>query len=230
MAAEPLDFPVRPTKPSEWGSKKKRFSLEMVLGVSTNIFTVFREMTEFWQFREVDVTGRGDMRQLMPADGGTNVHDGIPTVVQKRVCKIVHINFNIQSNKYAEVYKEGGNLDVYSWMGHMGMFYMSFSTYFGISPGGFGINSSLMNKIFGDGVSHMEKLRSNLDSLFLAENPLITTIENITVLDNPFWGTTAGDKVDLTCILMNLPGKLVKSNEMRSLPQRALKTSSKRMF
>ncbi|OEU14099.1 hypothetical protein FRACYDRAFT_242451 [Fragilariopsis cylindrus CCMP1102] len=205
MVVEPLDFPVRPTKPSEWGSKKKRFSLEMLLGVSTNMFSVFRDMTELWQFREVDVTGKGDMRKLMLADGGTNVPDGIPTLVQKRVRKIVHINFNLQGNTYAEVYRESENLDVYSWMGRMGMFYMPFSTYFGISPGGAGINSNLMNKIFDDGVSHMEKLRSNLDSLFLAENPLVTTIENITVLDNPFWGTTAGDKVDLTFILMNLP-------------------------
>ena len=220
MVVEPLDFPVRPTKPSEWGSKKKRFSLEMLLGVSTNMFSVFRDMTELWQFREVDVTGKGDMRQLMLADGGINVPDGIPTLVQKRVRKIVHINFNLQAqgNTYAEVYKESENLDVYTWMGHMGMFYMCFSTYFGISPGDAGINSNLMNKIFDDGVSHMEKLRSNLDSLFLAENPLVTTIENITVLDNPFWGTTAGDKVDLTFILMNLPGKFSSKIQRDAVP------------
>ena len=67
--------------------------------------------------------------------------------------------------------------------------------------------SYAMNLIFDDGLNHMETLRSNLDSLYKADNPLVTTLENITVLDNPFWGTTAGDMVDLTFIMINMPGK-----------------------
>lgn len=219
MTVEPLDFPVHPTKPSEWGSKKNRFSLEMLLGVGTNMFSVFSGMTDLWQFREVDVTGKGDMRKLMLADGGTNVPDGIASLVQKRVRKIVHVNFNILGDTYAEIYKKSENLNVYEWMSFMGLYYGGFSTYFGISSGDeCCIHSILMNKIFDDGVSHMEKLRSNLDSLFLAENPLVTTLENITVLDNPFWGTTAGDKVDLTFILMNVPGKFSSKIQRDAAP------------
>merc|ERR1719162_867811 len=76
--------------------------------------------------------------------------------------------------------------------------------YFGIGPVW---SSYAMNLIFDDGYNHMKTLRSNLDSLYKADNPLVTTLENITVLDNPFWGTTAGDMVDLTFIMINMPGK-----------------------
>ena len=70
---EPLKFPIHPTKPSEWGSKKQRFSLEMLLGSGTNALG-FHDTPdhEYNQVREVDVTGNGDMRNLMLMDGGTN--------------------------------------------------------------------------------------------------------------------------------------------------------------
>jgi len=152
------------------------------------------------------VTGNGDMRNLMLMDGGTNFGNPIPTLVQKRVRKIVHVHFNIAYNRrkegfsYADIYNNSTNLN--EWMTNMNV--GDFGAYFGMGSAPI---SYPMNLIFDDGYTHMETLRSNLDSLYEADNPLVTTVENITVLDNPFWGTTAGDTVDLTFIMINMPGK-----------------------
>jgi len=204
---EPLNFPVHPTKPWEWGSKKQRFSLEMLLGAGTNFMGFFQGHlgVQYNQVREVDVTGNGDTRKLMLMDGGTNLLDGIPSLVQKRVRKIVHVHFDLGFNQrnpgfsYAEIYN---STNLNEWMTNMNV--DALGTYFGM---GYTTISNAMNLIFDDGYNHMKTLRSNLDSLYEADNPLITTLENITVLDNPFWGTTAGDKVDLTFIMLTLPGK-----------------------
>ena len=162
---------------------------------------------EYNQVREVDVTGNGDMRNLMLMDGGTNAINPIPILVQKRVRKIVHIHFDIAFNKrkpgfsYADIYNNSTNLN--EWMTNMNLVNL-LGAYFGM--GSYDI-SYATNLIFDDGYKHMKTLRDNLDSLYKADNPLVTTLENITVLDNPFLGTTAGDKVDLTFIMMNLPNK-----------------------
>ena len=37
-------------------------------------------------------------------------------------------------------------------------------------------------------------------------------------MDNPFWGTTAGDKVDLTFIMMTLPGKFLSKTHQDVAP------------
>lgn len=96
---EPLSSPIDPTKPSEWGSKKQRFSLKMLLGTGTNFMGFLQDTfhlgVEYNQICEVDVTGNGDTRKLMLMDGGTNVPDGIPSLIQKRVCKIVHVHFDL---------------------------------------------------------------------------------------------------------------------------------------
>merc|ERR1711865_114613 len=205
---EPLKFPIHPTKPSEWGSKKQRFSLEMLLGAGTN-FMGFHDTPdhEYNQVREVDVTGNGEMRNLMFMDGGTNTINPIPTLVQKRVRKIVHMHFDIAFNErkagfsYADIYNNSTNLN--EWMTNMNLG-AGLGAYFGMGSNPI---AYAMNLIFDDGYTHMETLRSNLDSLYEADNPLVTTLENITVLDNPFWGTTAGDMVDLTFIMINMPGK-----------------------
>jgi len=206
---EPLKFPIHPTKPSEWGSKKQRFSLEMLLGAGTNFMEFLPTPDhEYNQVREVDVTGNGGMRNLMLADGGTNLANPIPTLVQKRVRKIVHVHFDLSFNRrkagfsYADIYNNSTNLT--EWMTNMDLEGGSFGAFFGM---GSNTISYAMNLIFDDGLNHMETLRSNLDSLYKADNPLVTTLENIAVLDNPFWGTTAGDMVDLTFIMINMPGK-----------------------
>ena len=200
---EPLNFPIHPTKPSEWGSKKQRFSLEMLLSAATN-FQGFSPLLlppghEYIQVREVDVTGNGDMRKLMLEDGGTNVQDGIPSLVQKRVRNIVHVHFNMDSDANHDIFNNSTNLK--DWILKMD-FGIGLGAYFGL--GSYPV-SFATNLIFDDGLNHMETLKSNLCSLYEADNPLVTTLENITVLDNPFWGTTAGDKVDLTFIMINLP-------------------------
>ena len=206
---EPLKFPIHPTKPSEWGSKKHRFSLEMLLGAGTNALGFYQPPDhEYNQVREVDVTGNGDMRNLMLIDGGTNFANPIPTLVQKRVRKIVHVHFDLILNErkegfsYADIYN---STNLNEWMSKMGFAgSQCYGAYFGMGSNPI---AYAMNLIFDDGYTHMETLRSNLDSLYEADNPLVTTLENITVLDNPFWGTTAGDKVDLTFIMINMPRK-----------------------
>ena len=202
---EPLNFPIHPTKPSEWGSKKQRFSLEMLLSAATN-FQGFSPLLlppghEYIQVREVDVTGNGDMRKLMLEDGGTNVQDGIPSLVQKRVRNIVHVHFNMDSDANHDIFNNSTNLK--DWILKMD-FGIGLGAYFGL--GSYPV-SFATNLIFDDGLNHMETLKSNLCSLYEADNPLVTTLENVTVLDNPFWGTTAGDMVDLTFIMINMPRK-----------------------
>ena len=129
------------------------------------------------------MTGNGDTGKLMLMDGGTNVPDGIPSLIQKRVCKIVHVHFDLAFDQKNPLKKKPGFLyaenhnstNLNEWMSKLG-FVGSVDAYFGIGPA---CSSYAMNKIFDDGYYHMKTLQSNLDSLFKADNPLVTTLENI---------------------------------------------------
>lgn len=70
---------------------------------------------------------------------------------------------------YAEIHN---STNLNEWMSKMG-FAGSVDAYFGIGPA---CSSYAMNKIFDDGYYHMKTLRSNLDSLFKADSPLVTTL------------------------------------------------------
>jgi len=71
-----------------------------------------------------------------------------------------------------------------------------------------------LNHIFDDGKFHLQQLRANLDALYAAAGkPLITTLKDIKVIDNPYWGTEAGQLVDLTIIYYTfLPTDFCKSD------------------
>jgi hypothetical protein len=56
------------------------------------------------------------------------------------------------------------------------------------------------------------------NSLFKAGEPLIATLHDLEVLENPCWGTVAGEKVDLTFIYMNMPKKFSEKFPIASVP------------
>ena len=71
-----------------------------------------------------------------------------------------------------------------------------------------------MNHMFTDGRAGLGELKSKFNSLFMAGNPLVATLKDLEVSDNPYWGTTAEDMVDLTVIYYaNVPKKF--SNAVR---------------
>ena len=63
-----------------------------------------------------------------------------------------------------------------------------------------------MNHVFHDpDLDRLKELMVKFNSLFKAGQPLIATLEDLDVIDNPFWEIKGGKKVNLTFIFFNMP-------------------------
>jgi len=72
--------------------------------------------------------------------------------------------------------------------------------FFGVAPIG---PNSLANHMFdsnSNGEEQIPKLYTIMKSLFEAGEPMITTLKDLDVIENPFYGIEGGGKVDLTVI------------------------------
>lgn len=141
------------------------------------------------------------------ADGGYNDGGGIPALASRKVRKIIAVTCVTPDQFFYD--KENGSDPAF----HA---FVKFSSLFGLmevspeslvwnNPGLFYIANSFNSHAFdlySNGENQILKLMKNIRSLQEAGNPLITTLENLTVVENPFWGTVAGETVDLTVIHM----------------------------
>lgn len=70
-------------------------------------------------------------------------------------------------------------------------------------------HSNTPNHVFIDpNLDRLKELMVKYNSLFKADEPLIATLHDfLATIDNPFWGITAGKKVDITLMYFNMPKK-----------------------
>lgn len=144
-------------------------------------------------------TSDNSQRSMAFADGGYNDRSGIPALVSLKCPTIVSVLF-----------PTGGGInslgrDPVIWI------FNSIAGLFGVTIRGIPLNAASfsvgmdyglhMFDLFSNGENQLNKAIEIIRKQHEAGNPLIVTLENLDVIANPFWGTEAGEKVDLTIIL-----------------------------
>jgi hypothetical protein len=164
------------------------------------------------------------------ADGGLSDLCGILPLMQAKTRNIIcAFNFNQNppysnfSTTYADFYKAAPSsnknsakfdADFREWLKLLDP---RIACYFGFF-GGECIDSTVLNHVFHDpNLDRLKELMVKYNSLFKAGEPLIATLHDLEVIENPFWGTVAGEKVDLTFIYMNMPKKFSEKVPIESV-------------
>ena len=183
-------------KPWQFGdSEKNHFSLETAMGAATNLLGMNRPEASIQR----EVKFGNTKKDTTLGDQGLLGDPAIVQLVQKGVWQIIApFWYTDNFNQYSLVYNRTKNKNLTEWI--FG------DTNFGPSPGyraglacyfGFGLQGA-WNHIFDDGEIHMQTLREAFDDLYLADKPLIFTIKDIKVIDNPYQGIEGGGLVNIT--------------------------------
>ena len=155
------------------------------------------------------------------ADGGTSDLMGVVPLVARGTKNIISVYIFNQNpptvsfnNTYADCYKaapatslEDPNFDAQfeEWLKHMNPRITAYFGHFNIAPCKHAV---LMNHIFNDpNLDRLKELMIKYNSLFEAGEPLIATLQDLEVIDNPFWSIKGGKTVDLTLMYYNMPKK-----------------------
>jgi len=230
----PIQYPISSSHPSKWGTKKKPLSVVQAVGMGTNLWPIFGDqfnvqaLFALTSTTEAPIKEDGTSRSLVFADGGVIDFFGIAGLVHHRVRKIV-VSISSTYNYYHNFEASNSTIDdgqemLFDWLDPPGYNYkeettnlnglLGLASYFGFMVYGpnnknyQGSPAPSMNNMFADGKARLEELKSKFNSLYLEGNPLVVTLKDLEVIDNPYWGTTAGDMVDLTVIYYaNVPKK-----------------------
>lgn len=222
--------PSAMVKPSEFGQKEKdrrrNFSLELVLGMGTNFIALLGNLfpieeqaliNRFAQQRSTPFVQSGKVveKNMLFLDAGTHFSSNVPILVKQKVDKlIIPIWSPDAENKYSSIFNatNGKPLDDWANFGYQG-FYHCFATFFGLylPYTSFTGWNSFINHIFDDGEIHCEKVRKDFDELYLADKPLVTTLKNVKVIDNPYYGIVGGDTIDITVMYVTMPKSFAES-------------------
>uniref|UniRef100_A0A7S2XI65 PNPLA domain-containing protein n=1 Tax=Attheya septentrionalis TaxID=420275 RepID=A0A7S2XI65_9STRA len=213
--SEAINFEPFSATPEELSTETDVYSLEKLLGMGTQLVPIMlaslgsalpRDIVDVIEPPiQLDIpTADGVKREVAIADGGYNDGTGIPALVQLKVRKIISVQ--TITGAYIGDTSSVAN-PVLSAVTKMTQFFgLVFDpSEFGVSPTNFGVAQKLTNKIFeltNDAESQLVKYANDMFANFQAGNPLVATFKDLNVVDNPFWGTEAGNKVDLTVILM----------------------------
>mmetsp|Transcript_9900 Transcript_9900/g.14655 ORF Transcript_9900/g.14655 Transcript_9900/m.14655 type:complete len:612 (+) Transcript_9900:145-1980(+) len=228
-----IDFPEKNVRPFEWGAKdgkygrKRRFSVEFLAGMSTN-FVGSAGVNKGKSTLALFLTGlrkisfNDDLSSTQRfADGGSNDLMGLIPLVDRGTKNIISVyNFNQNppssnfTTTYADIYKaapctsmDDPDFDKHfkTWLTYINPRFTCFFGFFGHGP----INhANIINHIFNDpNIDHLKELMMKYNSLFEAGEPLIATLNDLEVIDNPFWGVKGGKTVNLTLMWFNLPEK-----------------------
>ena len=154
---------------------------------------------------------------------------GILPLVQAKIRNIICV-FNFNENPpladftttYADFYKAAPSsnknsatfdADFREWMKRLDPWIAAFFGFFGNS------SKVVLNHVFHDpDLDRLKELMVKYNSLFKAGEPLIATLHDLEVIENPFWGTVAGEKVDLTFIYMNMPKQFSEKVPIECVP------------
>jgi hypothetical protein len=206
--AEPLDFEPIFAKPNDVQPESEGpFTVAKALSAPTNAVGVFAGMIppNMQQLEPIlngpitinIPTADGNHREMVVSDSGYNDESGVPALVQKKVRKIICTSFS---------------------SGNDGLFMDTVSNYVFQTSSWFGLHlptsRSPANHMFdlnSNGEDQFMKLKNNIQSLYEAGEPMITTLKDLDVIENPFYGIEGGYKVDLTIIfLIGVPKKFAE--------------------
>jgi hypothetical protein len=226
---ETVNFPIELTAPYEWGDERgwmfsrKRFSAEFLTSMSTNFpgSSGKNILSDFCNRRRLKFNEDGPEMSYRFADGGSNDLMGIMPLIQRNVKNIISIyNFNQSppyadfSTTYADIYKHAScsdindpnfNHDFTEWLKRMNPRLTCLFGFFGANK----INhANILNHIFWDpNLDRLKEMMVKFNALYEAGEPLIVTLKDLDVIDNPFWSIKAGQKINLTMIYFNMPKK-----------------------
>jgi len=233
-----LTPPEAAIKPWEFGdTKKNRFSLELLLSMGTNLipFTTLSKANgnkangvyggddnayleaaaignPFVQKREVQFGNK--KKNMLFSDAGTLYTPAVATLVKNGVTKLfIPMWLPNETAFYSDIYRNAEGKSLLHWMKQMVGGWGVGSAYFGVLGG-----NPWYNHIFDDGMMHMQTVREAYDTLYKADKPLITTIKNVKVLDNPYQGIKGGSTVDITFMYITMPKKFANAVPRKSVP------------
>lgn len=205
---EPIDFegPIVGTY-SELTSKSSPFTLERLLGIGTDISLINADTREEFDIfnRPITVTipySDGRVEEMAFTDGGYNDGTGLPALLRKRPSSIIlpmtlspYLSNRITSPELANIIEL-----------HLSSIY----SYLGITLGtvgdvdafpAAGVTLNHVFNVYSNGENQATKLIKTFKTLKEAGKPMITTLKDLEVIDNPFWEIKGGWTVDLTIFL-----------------------------
>mmetsp|Transcript_61283 Transcript_61283/g.68614 ORF Transcript_61283/g.68614 Transcript_61283/m.68614 type:complete len:638 (-) Transcript_61283:124-2037(-) len=216
---DPIQYPIASSHPSKWGTKKYLMSVTNAAAMGANMLAFTSPLASTI---EAPIKEDGTSRLLTFGDGGTNDVLGIAGLVQHRVRKIVvSISYTtdyIHNFEGSNSTSDDGHDMLLNWLDPPNYGgdtssnnnpIVSLANFFGFDKEG---SLKSLNHMFSNGEARLGELKRKFNSLYLEGNPLVATLKDLEVIDNPFWGTTAGDMVDLTIIFYaNVPHKFSES-------------------
>jgi len=243
-----IQFPVPSAEPWAWGpNNEERFSIELAAAMSSSYPQVIvlnkikgrskkgplsrirrwiglKIDERFTQKYNVNVGGNG-RESIMFVDGGLTDTTGVCTLVHRKVPKIFFI-MNVSNgdvgNKscYMEFHKETAQSTNYEiWLKG---FCPSLTSLFGYAGSADEDNENAsilsLNHVYDDGEARLKELMEGMGKLTDAGHPLIYTLKGLNVIDNTYWNTVKGNKVDLTIYFANLPKNFAKEISIETAP------------
>jgi len=64
---------------------------------------------------------------------------------------------------------------------------------------------------------HLHAVREAYNALYKADKPLITTIKDVKIIDNPYWGIEGGGTVDITYMYITMPKTFARAVPLKSV-------------
>ena len=216
------------------GSKKKHFSLEMLLGAGTGLIpflalnapAVTKEQADKYitignkfASKRKGIDFGNVKKDLLFADSGSVYQQNIATHVSHGVNHIFIPAWNTGGSgidpTYSCIHNETAGRPLNEWLVACGgpMTFAAQSDHFGLTD-----SASRLNHIFDDGFVHVTAIREAFDALYLADQPLIVTIKNAKVIDNAYHGITGEGTVDITFMYVTMPRKFSHAVPAESIP------------
>ena len=209
--AEPLEFKGFTVSHDDLSTQSDPVTLNKIVGIATDTFVINQFLSDIvvntlglpsphmtWDIPTAD----GHKRRMVFSDGGYSDSNALPALLKQGVRKIV----------LSHVPSPFGNLFAYSFLQYFGLAIGAV-----ISTDFFSAAQACVEHLFdnenskGAGNTQFDKLVNNLQSLHDAGEPMITTLEGLEVIDNPFYGIKGGYKVDVTFYLgTSVPQKFVE--------------------
>jgi hypothetical protein len=166
------------------------------------------------------------------ADGGTSDLMGIIPLVARGTKNIIAVYIFNQNppvtyftDSYADIFKAANatSLDdpdfdehFQEWVKYINPRVTALFGFFNVRK----INhANIMNHVFHDpNIDRLKELMIKYNSLFKAGEPLIATLHDLEVIDNPFWGIKGGKSINLTLMYFNMPKKFSEIVPKEALP------------
>eukprot|EP00567_Pseudictyota_dubia_P000078 CAMPEP_0197466288 /NCGR_PEP_ID=MMETSP1175-20131217/64973_1 /TAXON_ID=1003142 /ORGANISM="Triceratium dubium, Strain CCMP147" /LENGTH=651 /DNA_ID=CAMNT_0043002321 /DNA_START=170 /DNA_END=2121 /DNA_ORIENTATION=+ len=212
MTADDVRFTTIDSPFSELSSESNPFTVEKALGLATDVLVLMSQLRGIDIFGmlpdqianpiHVDIpTADGGKRKMVFSDGGYSEGTGIPPLVKKKIDKIISI-WN-PTGVFANPILVGGAYGPFFGMSDFNQITSNLNSFM-LANGPF---NHMFDLYDSNGENQILKLIETMESLQAAGEPMIATLKDVAVIDNPFYGIEGGWTTDLTVILgVGVPG------------------------